>query len=53
MLVKRFGLNGAGWTAVVTAVVGVVLVSRVWMRARNEVASADAAAVPPAAPIAS
>jgi len=53
VLVKRFGLNGAGWTAVVTAVVGVVLVSRVWMRARNEVASADAAAVPPAAPIAS
>jgi Na+-driven multidrug efflux pump len=47
ILVKRFGLNGAGWTAVLTAVVGVVAVSRVWVRARERIGQQGEAPVPP------
>lgn len=35
VLIKRYALDGAGYTAVITAVVGVVAVSRVWTKARH------------------
>ena len=49
VLIRRFGLNGAGWAAVVTAVAGVTAVGRVWAGARRRVAVTDAVPAPPAA----
>jgi O-antigen/teichoic acid export membrane protein len=49
VLVRRFGLNGAGWAAVVTAVAGAAAVARVWSTARRRIAATApplAAAVP-------
>ena len=47
VLIHRYGLNGAGWAAVVTAVAGVAAVTRVWVAARRRVAL-DATAPGPA-----
>jgi O-antigen/teichoic acid export membrane protein len=49
VLVRRFGLNGAGWAAVITSFAGVAAVSRVWAGARRDIgaqATPLAAAVP-------
>jgi O-antigen/teichoic acid export membrane protein len=50
--IERFGLDGAGWAAAVTALAGVVAVTRVWTASRRRVARSErldpAAAVPAA-----
>jgi O-antigen/teichoic acid export membrane protein len=49
VLVRRDGLDGAGWAAVITSFTGVAAVSRVWASARRRVAAQHAplaAAVP-------
>ena len=39
VLVRRYGLDGAGWAAVITAVAGVAAVLRVWSAARRRIAT--------------
>jgi O-antigen/teichoic acid export membrane protein len=38
VLIRRLGIDGSGWAAVITAGAGVVAVSRVWTTARDRVA---------------
>lgn len=44
VLIRRYGLEGAGWAAVVTSVAGLVAVSRVWASGRRLVADAERSA---------
>jgi len=48
VLIRRFGLDGAGWAAVVTAAAGVTAVGRVWASARRRAALTEGAAAPSA-----
>jgi O-antigen/teichoic acid export membrane protein len=50
--IEWFGLDGAGWAAVVTAVAGVIGVSRVWSASRERVAAEESRASTAAVPAA-
>ncbi len=45
-LIRRYGIDGSGWAAVITAAAGLVAVSRVWSTARDRVAGGQRGPTP-------